>query len=287
MVTPMMSQTARRTIRHGLLKTPLPVRSRVEVGLLRAYETYSRVRAATEEPLEHEGLPVPPAKLRVLVCGSADPAYFLDAGRRHAEFFRGVLERNGVKLEDTSAILDFGVGCGRVARWWSDLDGPRVYGCDPNRELVRWTRGNLPFVNAAYGDDDPPLPYPDDTFEFIYALSIFTHLPERHALPWLAELRRVLKPGGHLLFTVCGEAYREKLTSEEAARYEGGQEVVQFDTARGTNLCIAYHSPAYVRGRLLGGFDFVDAVLTTEHPEQTAESRMPQDSYLVRAQATA
>lgn len=286
MVTPMMSQTARRTIRYGLLKTPLPVRSRVEVGLLRAYETYARARHATEEPLECEGLPVPPAKLRVLVCGSADPEYFLDAGERHAAFFRGLLERNGVQLQDTSAILDFGVGCGRVARWWSALDGPAVYGCDPNRELVAWTRGNLPFVNAAYSDDDPPLPYPDDTFEFIYALSIFTHLAERHALPWLAELRRVLKPGGHLLFTVCGEAYRDKLTPEDAARYDGGEEeVVQFETARGTNLCIAYHSPAYVRGRLLDGFDYVDSVLTPEHPEQTAATRMPQDSYLVRAAA--
>jgi len=283
MVTPTMSQTARRTIRYGLLKTPLPVRSRVEVGLLRAYETYARAKHATEEPLESEGLAVPPAKLRVLVCGSADPEYFLDAGRRHAAFFQELLARNGVKLQDASAILDFGVGCGRVARWWDGLDGPDIYGCDPNRELVAWTRGNLPFINAAYSDDDPPLPYPDDTFEFIYALSIFTHLAERHALPWLAELRRVLKPGGHLLFTVCGEAYRDKLTPEDAARYEGGEEVVQFDTARGTNLCIAYHSPAYVRKSLLDGFEYVDSVLTPEHPEQTAETKLPQDSYLVRA----
>lgn len=274
--------TARRTIRHGLLRTPLPVRSRVEVGLLRAYETYTRTRSSHPEPLLDNGYPLPPPKLRVLVCGSADPQYFLDAGRGQAALFRGMLERNGCAPEKLGAVLDFGCGCGRIARWWSDLPGPAIYGCDPNRELVRWTRGQLPFVNATVSEDDPPLPYPDATFDFIYALSIFTHLAERHALPWMAELRRVLKPGGLLLFTVAGEAYRERLEPADAARYERGEEVVQFDSARGTNLCIAYHPPDYVRERMLGGFDLVDTLLTPEHPELADAALMPQDCYLVR-----
>ena len=277
-----IAATARRTLRYGLLRTPLPVRSRVEVGLLRAYEAYERTRFTGASPAAAAGdLPLPPAKLRVLVCGSADPAYFLDAGRRHAALFREMLDRNGADTADWTAILDFGVGCGRVARWWEDVEGPAIYGCDPNPELARWTRANLPFVNATVSDDDPPLPYADGSFDFVYALSIFTHLAERHALPWMAELRRIIKPGGLLLLTVAGEAYRERLAPADLARYERGEEVVQFDTARGTNLCIAYHSPAFVRERLIAGFELVDALPATA----SGEAQMPQDCYLVRVPA--
>ena len=276
----MNATTARRTIRYGLLRAPLPIRSRIEVGLLRAYEAYERARVRGGKDLALAGgLPLPPAKLRVLVCGSADPEYFLDAGRRHAALFRDLLARNGSTPEDWTAVLDFGVGCGRVARWWDDLPGVAVHGCDPNPELARWTRDNLPFVNAAVSDHDPPLAYVGGSFDLVYALSIFTHLDELHALRWLAELRRVLKPGGLLLLTVAGEAYRDRLEPDERARYDRGEQVVQFDTARGTNLCIAYHSQAYVEGRMLKDFELVDTLPAS----QSGDARMPQDCYLLRA----
>ncbi len=280
-----ISQAARRSIRQGLLRTPLPVRRRVEVGLLRTYEAYTRLRSRHEDegPPSAGGYPVPPAKLRILVSSTPDPEFFLDTGRRQADLFRSMLERNGGALEDAGAILDFGCGCGRVTRWWAGLEGPAIFGCDPNRELIAWTRANLPFINAAVSEENPPLPYPDATFGFVCALSIFTHLPERQALDWMAELRRVIRPGGHLLFTTAGEAYRDRLTADEAARYDRGEEVVQFDTARGTNLCIAYHSPSFVRERMLAGYEEVEAFLTPEHPEESAAARMPQDCYLVRA----
>jgi SAM-dependent methyltransferase len=275
-----IAPTARRTIRYGLLRTPLPVRSRVEVGLLRAYEAYERARSrGSDTALLNAGeLPLPPAKLRVLVCGSADPEYFLDAGRRHAALFREMVDRNGIDPEEWTAILDFGVGCGRVARWWADVQGPAMYGCDPNPLLANWTRAHMPFVNAAVSEQDPPLPYADDSFDFVYALSIFTHLGERHALPWMTELRRIIKPGGLLLLTVAGEAYRERLEPGDAGRYDRGEEVVQFDSARGTNLCIAYHSPAYMSGRMLDGFELVDTLPASE----SGDALMPQDCYLAR-----
>ncbi len=276
----MIPATARRTIRRGLLRTPLPVRSRVEVGLLRAYEAYERARfSSTPHGEVDEGeLALPPAKLRVLVCGSADPAYFLDAGRRHAELFRAMVLRSGERIEDWSAVLDFGVGCGRVARWWSDVRGPALYGCDPNPELAGWTRSHLPFVNAAVSEQDPPLAYADGSFDFVYALSIFTHLAERHARPWLAELGRIVKPGGLVLLTVAGEAYRDRLEPADRARYDRGEEVVQFDSARGTNLCIAYHSPSYMTA-LLAGWELVERLPAS----RSGAAQMPQDCYLVRA----
>jgi SAM-dependent methyltransferase len=281
-----MSHRIRRLIRYGLLRIPAPARKRVEIGLLRSYEAFLRVRPGAR-PQGHEGpgpdgLPLPPAKLRVLVSGTPDPTFFLETGRRQATFVRGMLERNGGSLDPGSAVLDFGCGCGRLARWWAEGTRASLYGCDPNRELVAWCRASLPFMNAAVSEDRPPLPYPDATFDFVYALSIFTHLPPEPEGVWMAELARVIRPGGHLLFTTAGEAYRDRLSGPERREYERGRPVVQFNTAAGTNLCIAYHPPEYVRGRMIEGFELREAFLAPEHPAEADEARLLQDSYLVR-----
>lgn len=278
-----VNPTLRRSIRYGILALPSPVRSRVEIVALRAWETF-QVRAAQEDTTElAQGLPVPPAKLRVLVH-SADRDRFLESGRRQASFFRSMFERNGGALEKSDAILDFGCGCGRLARHWADLNGPAVFGCDVNPKLVAWCRQNLPFVNATTSSPEPPLPYPDNSFDFVYALSIFTHLPEREIAAWMAELRRIIRPGGQLLFTVHGEGYRDRLSDDEAERYSRGEAVVQFDTAAGTNLCTVYQPPKHVRGNL-DGFELVEQFLTSEHPDEAAETWLKQDSYLVAVKA--
>ena len=47
----------------------------------------------------------------------------------------------------------------------------------------------------------PPLPFPDRFFDFVYSISIFTHLPEAMQFAWLEDINRVLKAGrrgGHL-----------------------------------------------------------------------------------------
>ena len=271
---------------------PAPVRRRVELRLLRAYEgylrlqTYLRVRTGRiAEPVQAGGYPVPPAKLRVQVVGTADAEFFLDSGRRQAELFREIYERHAGPVADAGAVLDFGCGCGRLTRWWAGIEGPAIYGCDVNAACVGWVQENLPFVSAAVSAADPPLPYADGTFDFIYALSIFTHLPEVSALPWMAELRRVAKPGGLILFTTAGEAYRQRLSGEDVARYDLGQEVSQFDTASGSNLCIVYHPPNYVRERLLEGLEPLEEMLATEDAHRPVALQLVQDCYLARAPA--
>jgi SAM-dependent methyltransferase len=277
-----IGRVARRTIRYGLLRLPVPARQRVEIALLRAYESYTLLRSQRPDPFSADGLPIPPGRLRVLVSGTADPEYFLDTGRRQAALFERMLERNGRSLREPTVMLDFGCGCGRIARWWGDRDQLELHGCDPDEQLIRWTRENLPFLRSTLSAYDPPLPYADNTFDVVYALSVFTHQPEEHVTTWMAELRRILRPGGHLLFSVAGEGFRDRLREDDAARYRRGEEVVQFETARGTNLCIAYHSPAYVQARLLDGFALEEAFLTPQHPDESADALMPQDCYLVR-----
>jgi SAM-dependent methyltransferase len=205
-----------------------------------------------------DGLPLPPPKLRMLVAGSADADSFLRRGAEAAQTIRAVLGRHGVVLEDCDALLDFGCGSGRVARHWKDLSGPEVHGCDANPELVRWCQENLPFLQARVSGLEPPLPYEADSFDVLYALSVFTHLPEAIQRPWLEELQRVLRPGGHVFFTTHGEAYLYRLDDEERERFHRGELIVHFEELAGANLCSAFHPEEYVRAVLPAGLELLE-----------------------------
>jgi SAM-dependent methyltransferase len=50
----------------------------------------------------------------------------------------------------------------------------------------------------------PHLPFPDASIDFIYGISVFTHIKYLWDA-WLLELKRVLKPNGLLLQTIHAE----------------------------------------------------------------------------------
>ena len=248
------------------------------LGLLRpAFRAYERARAAfaPASPPADDGLPVPPARLIVRVAGTPDAAWFLESGRGGAEAIRAALARAGRPVEGLAAMLDFGCGCGRVTRRWAGLDGTAVHGSDQSAEAVEWCRRNLPFARFATNRLEPPVPYDGETFDLVYALSVFTHLPEELQLAWARELGRVVKPGGFLLLTVHGERYRDRLTEAERGRFDAGRLVVRWEEGAGSNLCSAFHPPSYVKERLAAPFELVDFV-----PEG-ATGNPHQDLYLL------
>lgn len=244
--------------------------------LLRATDLRARLRNRRVRALAARELPLPPERLIVLVAGSPDLGWFVEGGKRAMESIRGALERNGAKLEDMQAVLDFGCGCGRVLRHCAGLQGPSLFGCDYNPELIAWSRRNLPFASFAVNDITPPLGWPDDSFDLVWALSVFTHLPEALQQHWLSELRRVLRPGGYILLTTQGAAYEASLSSEERAAFQRGKLVVRAAGAPGTNLCSAFHPEQYIRERLAPGFDLLEFV-----PEG-ASGNPHQDQILLR-----
>ena len=188
---------------------------------------------------------------------------------------RAAVERAGTRLEELGAILDFGCGCGRVVRRLATLPGD-VHGSDFNAAAIAWCEQNLPF--ARFGDNDlaPPLRYGSESFDLVYALSVLTHLPVDLQHAWVEELSRVLRPGGLLLVTTHGERYLERLSADERAAFARGEVVVRFEQVAGTNLCTAFHPPAYVRETLAHGLEVVDFV-----PEG-AEGNPHQDLFLLR-----
>ncbi|MDF2753739.1 MAG: hypothetical protein K0S82_2122, partial [Gaiellaceae bacterium] len=153
--------------------------------LLPAYRAYEALRAVRGRGgSADDGLPLPPARLRLMVAGVPGAEWFLAGGRAAAQSIRDAVPE---PLESMGSILDFGCGCGRVVRWWRELPA-EIHGSDFNPTLVRWCRENLSFGAFQVNGPEPPLRYADDSFDLVYALSVLTHLPVEIQRRWLDEL---------------------------------------------------------------------------------------------------
>jgi SAM-dependent methyltransferase len=93
-------------------------------------------------------------------------------------------------------------------------------GLDVSREAIdicdRWIGSKLPrfdfvwadVVNARYNDRASVsgaayrFPFEDESFDFVFSNSLFTHLLPGDSKQYIAEIGRVLKPGGRTLNTI-------------------------------------------------------------------------------------
>ncbi len=230
------------------------------------------------------GRPIPPPRLVRLVALDNDVEKWLQTGFVDARLIRRLLEENGVAMGELGAILDFGCGCGRVARWWDELSGPKVFGCDYDGALTEWCRRNLPFLTVKTNASFPPLPFRRESFDFIYAISLFTHLDAEAQDGWMADVRRVLKPGGLVLFTVHGERFLGHLGDDDRARFARGERIVLDPGRSGQEGCAAFHPPAYVRDHLLPrhGLELVVLVDEDRDERHLGSPLGLQDNYLAR-----
>lgn len=225
-----------------------------------------------------DGLAFPPASLIKAVAGTSDRSWFWEGGALGAETVVDLLARRGIALEDLDRVLDFGCGCGRVLRHLrarAPGRGPRLYGSDYNRKLVKWCRRSLPFAEVATNRLHPPIRYTDGMFDLIYAFSVFTHLTVPLQRAWMDELHRVLRPGGLLIISVHGDFYLDQLSGPERDRYQSGESVVWSDDGAGTNRCAAFHSERCVREQLTRGFEVL------EFAPEGARGNPRQDAYLL------
>lgn len=96
--------------------------------------------------------------------------------------------------------LDLGCGDGRLTKLIADRLGIwKLVGLEPDSlEIAQAeTCGLYERLHCAYGDS---IPEEDGTFDFVFSNSVLEHIPE--VKPVLSEARRVIKPGGHFIFTV-------------------------------------------------------------------------------------
>lgn len=138
-------------------------------------------------------------------------------------------------------VLDFGCGCGRIARQLAMAAAPvpdRYVGIDLHRGMVRWCTRNLgsrlptftfehhDVFNPSFNPDPSlprvaPLPVEADSVTLLVAWSVFTHLVQSQAEYYLDEVARVLAPEGVVIatFFLFDKAYFPMMQDFQNALY--------------------------------------------------------------------
>jgi SAM-dependent methyltransferase len=135
-----------------------------------------------------------------------------------AEEFRRFL--GFLDLKRSARLLEVGFGAGGCSLYAAEVAGLQVTGIDINENGVRNARdlaeskGLVEQVRFERMDASQPLPFSDAAFDAIFSNDAMCHLDGRLAL--LKEWRRVLAPGGRVLFSDA-MVITGVLTSEELA----------------------------------------------------------------------
>lgn len=187
-------------------------------GLLRLFEDKD---GESRGYVLHRGYRLPPANMRGKMCGDAfrnERFYFLSAVIEAIRFS----ERLGGTGDPR--IVDIGCGLGRLATGMlAELGEVRYLGIDANREFVRWCQDhiesqhpNYRFVHLDMANDlynpagtitgnDLRLPVDDASADVVNLWGVFTNMVPGHVQAYVAEIGRILRPGGRCFLTACVE----------------------------------------------------------------------------------
>lgn len=159
---------------------------------------------------------LPSASLRYRVHGSPLIDGYLHIGEKSSEDILKALAKIGISMSSFEKVLDFGCGSGRtLVNFYQLYPEVKFFGTDVDGEAISWCRKNLNFAKFNVNESLPELGFPPATFDFIYAVSVFTHLNESFQYKWLKELKRITKPGGIILLTFHGEHCWKNLKKNE------------------------------------------------------------------------
>jgi ubiquinone/menaquinone biosynthesis C-methylase UbiE len=125
-----------------------------------------------------------------------------------------MLRERRFDLRGARDILDVGSGAGQIARHllkYADSSA-RITCCDLSPEMLRRARNRLKNARPTHvAADLAHLPFADESFDCVTCGYVLEHLPE--ARPGLAELARVMRPGGRMLLMTTEDNFSGAWTS--------------------------------------------------------------------------
>ncbi|HEX9565523.1 MAG TPA: class I SAM-dependent methyltransferase [Gemmatimonadaceae bacterium] len=240
---------------------------RLKAGRLKLISARSNARFRSRYPDE----PMPPLDLMVDAHAHASYQEYWDSGTSIAavlvELFMMHHEPNG---SAPIRILEWGCGSGRVLRHLRRVHAPGtavLHGSDYNPTSIDWCRQTYRDIGFSKNEVAPPLPLADHSVDFTYAISVLTHLPDDLCRAWMAELNRVTRPGGLILFTTGGWPFRTRYRSKEQAAYRRGEPIYRGWDEVGRRDFFAWHPPQYVRQVFLAGLREIEHFPAGTHHE--------------------
>jgi len=148
-------------------------------------------------------------------------AAIYDPAMAHAE--RTILESHREYLAEglTGSVLDLGAGTGAMFPYFEKRAS--VHATEPDRHMRRRAReraeregSDVELHDAGAAD----LPFPDDHFDAVVSSMVFCTVPDVEGS--LAEVRRVLRPGGEFRFLehVADDGWRETVQTTVAPAWK-------------------------------------------------------------------
>jgi len=217
--------------------------------------------------MTHVEAPLPPVELvdRVGAVGG-DLALYQEIGRRTREEILALLPATW--SFEGKRVLDFGCGAGRTLRHFvPEAEVAEIHGCEIDAPSVAWLEANLsPPFHVFRNAEAPPLPLESDSFDLIWAISVFTHLTDYWA-DWLLELHRLLRDGGLLIATILGPDLADELQpglpdprgNDGAAPADRvGMNVLHVDRGWDLGGPATFHSAWWIREHWGRAFDVVE-----------------------------
>ena len=126
---------------------------------------------------------------RSIGWSGADHGFFLEAKAQH--LLR--LVRRHIGDPGAARVLDVGCGIGVMHRFLGGFGA--LNGVDVSAASIERARGENPAVEYAVADVTA-MPYGDGAFDVAFASGLLHHLPLEQRDAALAEVRRVVRPGG-------------------------------------------------------------------------------------------
>jgi ubiquinone/menaquinone biosynthesis C-methylase UbiE len=119
-----------------------------------------------------------------------------------------------LKLPENAKILE--LGCGHGLLWKENIDripaGWNITLSDLSSGMLDAAWRNLVVSGRAFQFkeiDAQSIPFQNGTFDVVLANHMLYHVPDRAKA--IAEIKRVLKPGGHLIATTVGENHMKEM----------------------------------------------------------------------------
>lgn len=167
-----------------------------------AYRKFQEVRAAWIDKLDFRSSY--PRLVRVLrKAHGNDRAMQLAVGGEFEAI--GELELEMLKhfgLREDAYVIDVGCGSGRLAKPLSAYLKGAYLGIDIVSELVRYARGLVARADWRFEmAEGLRIPEEDNRADVVCFFSVLTHLLHEQSYVYLTEARRVLKPGGRIVFS--------------------------------------------------------------------------------------
>ena len=234
-------------------------------------------------------LATPDQQSRARVAGATSAFAFNIDGYTTALKLDTLMRRFGGRpFSALGPVLDWGCGCGRIARFVA-RSGGQLHGADIDSANVAWCadhiRGSFAAISA-----EPPTAYPDNFFDAICGISVFTHLNRHYEQLWLAELFRIARPGALLLLSVHGNVAAARagllehvLSSDFTEGFvDVGRSYDIDEITRGSDYYRnVFHQPAYIAevwGRYFEILSIEESIIVIGNHQDLVVARKPMNA---------